>query len=101
MSQVHSRFYILANSFSYVSFKSKTNVIENGESPCQLRDIIFSWFMPIKDECCLDLCFVIFQVGALGAYLAIPLAMSSVAGTFKVLSFLTVSFVLQIKNQLE
>ena len=52
-------------------------------------------------EWCLDLCFVTFQSGASRAYLAIPLAVSSVAGTFEVLSFVTVLFVLQIKNQLD
>ena len=41
-----------------------------------------------------DLCFVIFQDGAY-------LAMSSVAGTLEVLAFVTVLFVLQIKNQLD
>ena len=43
-----------------------------------------------------DLCFVIFQNEA---YLANKL--SSVAGTFEVLAFVTVLFVLQIKNQLD
>ena len=68
-------------------------MIDNGENYPQLSDTIFTWFMPITDKWCLDLCFVIFQGGA---YLAV----SSVAGsTFEVLSFLTVLFVLQIKDQ--
>ena len=54
--------------------------------------------MPVKKCLCapppVDLCFVIFQGGAY-------LAMSSVAGTFEVLAFVTVLFVLQIKNQLD
>ena len=77
------------------TFKSKINVTDNGNSNSQLKDITFIWFIPMLRPVMLKFEFCDFARRR--AYLAV----SSITGTFKVLSFITVLFQLQIQTVID
>ena len=94
MSSVAGTFEVLAFVTVLLVLQTKNQLDWQWRKSFAVVGCNFIWFMPKTDQWGLDFRLVIVQDG-------VYLAMSSVAGTFKLLSFITFLFVLQIKNHLD